>query len=72
MHPVHKKNPVKAIRQFCLWCMGGSSKEVDLCQSGHCPLHPFRYGKNPYRKPRELTDEQRQEMAERLAKARGE
>ncbi len=39
---------VKTIRRFCLECMGGSSKLVAECKSD-CPLHPYRFGKNPKR-----------------------
>ena len=39
------------------------------CTSKICPLKPFRFGKNPYMH-RELTEEQREAVAERLAKAR--
>ena len=63
-------NPIKAIRAKCLDCCCGSSNEVKLCTAEKCPLYPFRFGKNPYRTPRELTEEQKAKMAERLAKAR--
>ena len=63
-------NPVKAIRAFCIDCCGGSSNEVKLCTAPKCALYPFRLGKNPYRAKRVMTDEQRAEAAERLAKAR--
>lgn len=63
-------NPVKAIRAYCLSCVGGSSNEVDKCPIPECALYPFRYGKNPFRTKRELTDEQKVAMAERLKKAR--
>ena len=66
------KNPVKAIRAFCVDCMGGSYNEVKQCSSESCPLYPFRLGKNPYWTKREMTDEQRAAAAERLAKARKE
>ena len=39
---------VKRIRKFCLECQGGSSKLVAECKSD-CPLHPYRFGKNPKR-----------------------
>jgi len=29
-----------AIRAFCLWCCGGSSKEVGVCPSGSDKRHP--------------------------------
>lgn len=34
------------------------------------PLYPFRMGKNPYRTPRKLTDEQKARLAEQLARGR--
>lgn len=64
----YKTSPVKAIRQKCLECGEGSANEVKLCPVERCPLYPFRFGKNPYRQKRELTDEQHAEMAERLRK----
>lgn len=63
------KSPVKAIREFCLECCGGSSAEVKSCTATKCPLYAFRFGRNPYVK-RELTDEQKSAMRERLAEAR--
>jgi hypothetical protein len=41
--------PVKAIRVKCLDCSGGRPKEVRLCESVDCPLHRFRFGRNPNR-----------------------
>lgn len=63
-------SPQKAIRQFCLDCCGGSSSEVKSCTAAKCALYPFRFGKNPFRANRELSDEQRAAMAERLKRAR--
>ena len=63
-------NPVKAIRAKCLDCCCGQANEVKLCPCPDCPLYPFRFGKNPYRQKRELTEEQKAAMAERLQKAR--
>lgn len=65
----HHKNPIKAIRQCCLDCCGGSSKEVEMCVSD-CALREFRFGKNPYRTPRVLTEEQKEVARERLEVAR--
>jgi hypothetical protein len=59
-------NPVKAMREKCLDCMCGSSAEVKECPSTGCALYPFRFGKNPYRTKRELTEEEREKLAERL------
>lgn len=63
-------NPVKAIRAKCLDCCCGQPNEVRLCTIERCPLHPFRFGTNPYRAKREYTEEQRAEMAMRLKNAR--
>lgn len=65
-----KTNPVKAIREKCRDCCNGSITEIDACTVSACQLHPFRFGKNPYRTKRELSDEQKEGMAKRLAKAR--
>ena len=62
--------PIKAIRLKCIDCCCGSATKVKLCPVSNCPLHDFRFGKNPYRKKREYTEEQRAAMAERLANAR--
>lgn len=60
----YKKNPVKAIREKCVNdCCAGDRKEVENCLSPSCPLYPFRFGKNPYRK--EKTEEQKQALRER-------
>ena len=64
------KNPVKAIRAKCLNCCCGSSNEVKLCPVNDCALWPFRFGKNPYRTQRVLTEEQRKAGAEHLRRYR--
>ena len=65
------RNPVKSIKAFCIDCMGGSYNEVKNCPSQICALHPFRTGRNPYRTTvkRVLTEEQREELRERMKKA---
>lgn len=52
--PKEKVNstPIKAIRKYCLWCCGGSRKEVRECPVFDCPLWKFRFGKNPNYKKR--------------------
>lgn len=40
---------VKLIRKFCLECMNGSKRLVRECPSLLCPLHQYRFGKNPKR-----------------------
>ncbi len=64
------KSPLKAIRANCLECLGGSSNEVKECTAFNCHLFDFRFGKNPYRKKRILTDEQKEIVIERLRNAR--
>ena len=62
-------NPVKAIREYCLGCCLESANEVKLCPDDTCPLHAFRFGKNPYRAKRELTEEQLEAARERMRNA---
>lgn len=64
------KNPLSAIRSMCLTCMEGSYKRVDECGTKNCPIHHFRFGKNPFRKGRELSPERKAQLAENLKKAR--
>lgn len=42
--------PIKAIRQFCLDCIGDGNNYnyVRDCTGWTCPLFPFRFGINPY------------------------
>ena len=63
-------NPVKAIRAFCLECSGDSTAEVKACPRLVCPLYPFRMGKNPYRQRREMSEEEKRVLADRLKEAR--
>jgi hypothetical protein len=63
-------NPVKAIRAYCLECSCGQTSEVKECPVVKCPLYPFRFGKNPYRQRREMTEEEKQVLADRLREAR--
>lgn len=64
------RTPLKAIKQFCFECCGESKSEVKRCCSANCPLKPFRLGKNPFRKGREMTPEQKEQAKERLLKGR--
>jgi len=72
--PKKKKNPVKAIREHCIECMGGRESEGHLkriteCASSNCALYDFRFGKNPHH-TQNLTAEQRKERGDRLKFAR--
>lgn len=63
-------NPVKAIREFCLECSGDSYAEVRDCPRMACPLYAFRLGKNPYRQRKEMTEDEKRVLADRLREAR--
>lgn len=58
------KSPIRAIRLKCLDCTCNSAKEVELCPIDKCPLHAFRFGRNPYRKP--ISEERRAAASERM------
>lgn len=58
--PEWSRNPVKAIRKFCLGCLGNSQTEIILCSVKTCPLLPFRNGRNIYRtSSRVITQDQK-------------
>jgi hypothetical protein len=57
-------NPIRAIRQKCIECCGGSHKEVRLCSATTCPLHAMRLGKNPGRHPSKRTEKQLEALRE--------
>jgi hypothetical protein len=62
--------PQKAIKMMCLDCSGYIQKDVRECVIPDCPLFDFRLGKNPFRKKRVMTEEQREAAIARLAEAR--
>ena len=61
---------LKAIRAKCMDCMCDQVNEIKLCPIDDCALYPFRMGKNPYRKKREITDEQKAKLVTQLQNAR--
>ena len=67
--PKKVKNPVKAIREMCIECMGGRgvgqnySKLIVECASVDCALHDFRFGKNPFH-TQNLSEEERKRRAD--------
>ena len=67
---VQYKSPLKAIKQFCFECSGENRAEVKRCSSADCPLKPFRTGRNPFLKKREMTPEQREQAIQRLQKGK--
>ena len=71
--PTKLKNPVKAIREFCIDCMGGKGNGQNIshlikeCSATDCALYDYRLGKNPHRS-QNLTEAQKEERAKRLNK----
>lgn len=63
-------SPQKAIVNFCISCMGYHKTWVKECTAKNCPLYEFRLGRNPYRKTREYSEEELQELKDRAKKAR--
>ena len=63
-------NPVKAIKAKCHDCCGFQWNEVKQCTVYHCTLYPFRFGKNPYRTPRVMSEEEKARRTEILKKTR--
>lgn len=45
-----KLTPLRAIRAKCLDCCCEQANEVRECTAVNCPLHFYRFGKNPNRK----------------------
>ena len=43
--------PLKAIREKCVDCSGGSEKEVRECVVKNCALYPYRMGRYPREAP---------------------
>lgn len=65
-----KKDIMNAIKNKCMDCCCDQRTEVKECGAVKCPLHPFRLGKDPYKKKRELTEEQKEILRERMKNAR--
>jgi hypothetical protein len=42
----HRQSPLRAIREKCIDCSGGSVAEVRRCEAVACPLWPFRAGRH--------------------------
>jgi hypothetical protein len=64
-------NPIlKVIRAKCLDCCVQQEAEVRKCVLFTCPNWPYRMGTNPLRAPREITEEQREQLVARMARAR--
>lgn len=61
--------PIKAIRLKCLDCCCGQANEVRLCPIESCSLWKFRFGKNPNRKGKVMTEEEKEKLRERFRSA---
>lgn len=67
----YETSPLKAIHKKCLYdCCAGDLKSLKECNCTYCFLHPFRFGNNPYRKPREISEETLEKLRGCLEKAR--
>ncbi len=71
LYPNKSKRPLKAIRYFCLECMGldrilkysrESVRGVKECKKKTCALYDFRLGTNPFKQKRELTKGLREQL----------
>lgn len=62
----YETNPVKAIRKKCLDCCMGQTEEVKQCPIEDCELYPFRFGKNPFRTKRTVSEEQKEAFRSRM------
>ena len=70
MRAIHEPGPLlRVIRAKYIDCSGGSESEARKCTAIGCALWPYRMGSNPFR-TREMTQEQREETARRLAAGR--
>lgn len=41
------RTPMQEIRAFCLECVCGQRREVELCPASDCPLFGYRFGVRP-------------------------
>jgi hypothetical protein len=61
---------LRVLRAKCLDCVAGQESEIRKCVAIACPNWPYRLGENPFRTAREMTEEQRAALGERLARNR--
>lgn len=38
-------SPLRSIRRFCVYCMGGQAQHIAGCTAPTCPLYPYRSGR---------------------------
>ena len=58
-----KAELLKTLRRKCMDCTYDQAKEIELCPARNCPLWPYRFGKDPYKTPRQLTEAQKEALA---------
>lgn len=63
-------SPLKAIKAKCMDCVCDDREEMVHCQVTDCALFPFRFGKNPYRDKRELSEEHKEKLVAALQAGR--
>lgn len=68
--PILNRN--RAIKEKCNNCSCWQRDEVILCPITDCTLWPYRFGGNPFKAKKELTQEQKEEIAERFRRSKDE
>ncbi len=72
MREIHEPAPLlRVIRAKCIDCSGGSESEARKCTAIGCALWPYRMASNPFRAPREMTQEQREAGAAPPGRCKG-
>ena len=61
-----KKDIMTAIKAKCLDCCCGQTSDIRECTIVNCPLHHFRLGKDPFSNKREISEEHKAQLAERM------
>ena len=68
----HYKGPIltrnQAIKARCLDCSADQRDEVTMCPATNCPLWPYRFGSNPFKKPREMSEKQKEAIKNRFSR----
>lgn len=62
----------RAIKFFCLECLGWSHAEVEKCSAPLCALHPFRKGRDESKVKKVVSDEMREAARVRMTKMQAE
>jgi hypothetical protein len=55
-------SPIKAIRLFCIECMGYQIAEIPRCTAPNCPLFPFKMGDAH----KEMSEDQRKQLSDAM------